>query len=86
MEAACACCPPFDSPPRQRRGTLHDHQLLAGRHDQKCDSWVAATWYQSALRHASGLVVTGGSQRLCSLRASFLSIWGLIKVSNACES
>jgi hypothetical protein len=29
---------PFGSPPRQRRGTLHDHQLLVGRHHQQCDS------------------------------------------------
>src|SRR5262245_26207254 len=31
-------------------------------------------WHQSALPHAFGLVVTEGSQRLCSLRASFPSI------------
>ncbi len=35
---SCACCLPFGSPSRQRRGMLRDHQLLVGRHHQQCDS------------------------------------------------
>jgi hypothetical protein len=29
---------PSGSPSQQRRGMLRDHQVLAGRHDQQCDS------------------------------------------------